>query len=541
MTTTSASGEKPPRSGRDPSKRNQKQRQKASGSTALPNSAAAIQRAAEGALRGIARRNQLLPWAWDDLTPLDLTEIAELLWDLPESATDVQKEASFAIAAILTTGRKLSSLERLSIFETENGLAHAAALEGLIRNSGKPYWRLTAGSPGRQYARRPRKDGRQRYKNEIPANILFVLSPIALHCLKRLPAYQMVGTRPLLQFSSDKLKSTIERMLYNRRQDVEPPRRCSRTLESLERFLTVAITHQSGGDIGPAARFTDSDEVMSRSVMHYGVSHLSSTIRRAREATSILNRDLPSYFVKGVSAGKVGNVRTPSWPDVKELIHCCGTFLENEQHDVERTHLAMTFYTVALLSYALGHRGMGELLPGTAAVDATTGFCRIHEKLKKDPVESRVVWVAPVAVKQMAAYEEHLFSLRTRLHAPDFATVEAQVKSGRLPLFVLRGQTATRQSLRMTWKRLNQIVPLLSGNFKFHDNSGRHWLRSELEGQCSTETLHAFFGHWQSGTEPWSLGSCFDPLLYRADLEARLAGVLTRVGWTARSANGAAL
>ena len=489
----------------------------------------------------MARRNQLLPWSWDNFTPIDLQEIADLLWSLPASAPNLEKEAAFAIASILTTGRKLSYLIGLSVFDTEDDMRLAAVTQGLIANGGKSYWRLVAGSPKRQDERRPRKDGRERYQNDAAAYIPFVLEPVARHCFKRVSSNRLLGARPLLTFSAEELTPVIERMLKNRRQGPVPPRRSSCTIESLERFLTLAITHQGGGDIGASARFTDSDEVMSRSVIHYGASNVSSTITRSRNATAILNRGLVSSYVKGVRAGKVGSTRTPTWSDVRDLIAATESYLEQKQNSREMNHIAMTFYTVALLSFALGHRGRVELFPGSAAIDPVSGFCKIHDKARSDPSKSRLVWVAPVAVAQVAAYEEHVLSLREHLPEGYFSQIVDTLASGRLPLFVFRKGVITHVTISRVWNTLNKHLPRPNRSFVFHDNCGRHWLRSELESKCSTETLHAFFGHWQNGTEPWTLGSCFDPLLYRADLQSRLPGVLDRVGWHARRASGTPL
>jgi hypothetical protein len=198
----------------------------------------------------------------------------------------------------------------------------------------------------------------------------------------------------------------------------------------------------------------------------------------------------------------------------------------------------MTCYTVALLCFALGHRGLGYSLPSSAAVDPSTNFCKVHEKAKKDARESRMIWVAPVALSQMRAYEEHLRSLRYHLDENAFSEVEAQLATGRLPLFTFAHGKTTHLSIKRVWKWINEQFDTTSGDFYFHENSGRHWLRSELEGMCASETLNAFFGHSQSGTDPWSLGSCLDPLIYRADLETRLDGLLKRANWLARKAPG---
>jgi hypothetical protein len=492
----------------------------------------------EGALRAMARRNQLLPWSWDHLTPTDLAEVRDLLWFQPSSATCIDREAAFAIAAMLTTGRKLAVLSGLSAYDTEQDMKDAGASIGLIRGGGSPFWCLNAGSPRSQQSRRRRSKGLERYKGELPIYFHLPLAPVAAARFASLPA-SIPGPNCAL-FGSDEmaLRPAIKQLLKLRRAGPVPPRRSSTTVECLERYLAVAITHQSRGDIGAAARFTDSDEVMSRSVIHYGVTHLRSTMWRAREATLILDRRRHSGFLSGCP-NHIGSVRAPSWTNVRELVQWLKAQLQTGDATTHERHLAMTCYTVALLCFALGHRGLGYSLPGSAAVDRSTNFCKVHEKAKADARESRMIWVAPVAVSQMRAYEEHLRSLKHHLGEEAFSELEGQLAAGVLPLFTFAHGKTTRLSIKRVWKWINEQLPTTSGDFYFHENSGRHWLRSELEGMCASETLHAFFGHSQSGTDPWSLGSCFDPLIYRADLETRLDGLLKRADWLARKAPGA--
>jgi hypothetical protein len=198
----------------------------------------------------------------------------------------------------------------------------------------------------------------------------------------------------------------------------------------------------------------------------------------------------------------------------------------------------MTRYTVALLCFALGHRGLGYSLPGTNAVDRTTNFCKIHEKAIDDPSESRMVWVAPVALSQMRAYEEHLSGLQCHLEEGAYSKLRGEVLTGQLPFFTFADGRTTKLSIQRVWATITEQLTTQTSNFKFYANSGRHWLRSELEGRCASETLHAFFGHSQSGTDPWSLGSCLDPLIYRADLEHRLSESLGEAGWLSLNAFG---
>jgi hypothetical protein len=169
-------------------------------------------------------------------------------------------------------------------------------------------------------------------------------------------------------------------------------------------------------------------------------------------------------------------------------------------------------------------------MPSTAAIDGYTGFCRLNEKYPDDPSEFRMVWVCDAARDQIAHYERHIDALQPHICPSEFAALQKQMMEGRLPIFDIRPKGVHNYAIRQIWQRLRQRAPHLT---RAYPNRGRHWLRSKLDGRCSTETLHAMFGHWQIGAEPWSYGSCLDPILFRADLADTVPQCLKAIGWTA--------
>ena len=104
------------------------------------------------------------------------------------------------------------------------------------------------------------------------------------------------------------------------------------------------------------------------------------------------------------------------------------------------------------------------------------------------------------------------------------ATTPTQFQAAQLPLLKFTAEGV---------QHLNpgEVLDSSSGttlyDWKLASNAGRHRLRNKLVGLCSTETLHAFFGHWQTGTHPWLTSSCLDPQVYRADLVRSLPRILT--------------
>ena len=183
----------------------------------------------------------------------------------------------------------------------------------------------------------------------------------------------------------------------------------------------------------------------------------------------------------------------------------------------------MTTYTIAFTHFATGGRPSRYLLPDDDAIDPATGFMVVDDKPMQDNFKSRIVWVPHECREQLRLYRAHLRKLITL--AP---TIEHFTAAEAAPFYLtpeLAQVPVTRSSLRSALKEHHWAYPL---------NAGRHFLRTALVGQVSTETLHAMLGHWHIGTESWGAGSALDPLAYRMDLTSKLAPLLLSAGWIPR-------
>ncbi|WP_147416747.1 hypothetical protein [Sphingomonas edaphi] len=463
----------------------------------------------------------------------------------------LEPEAKLAIAAILTTGRKLKDLRRMSIVEYESDLdLPGCNPEGLIWNKDQISWRFIAGTADVHDARRNKskraKKSRGRKGVATPPVYQFVyfdVEEIVQDCLKQFPTQfsplgkARNGPAPLFVSRKEAHITKIEQLLDTRRPvECGRPRACSRTVPSLERFLTRAMTFQYGGDLVGAMRLTGREETLGRTANYYGETFVSNAATSAKRANGILRGDekwVPSY---APDDQRIGNSMSPVWREVRDLAEACRKYLKKTARNPLKSHKAMTFQTVALLSFATGHRGMGEALPGSAAIDEITGFCKIHDKLRQRADHARMIWVADVAREQIAIYEDHLGVLGSLLKKQDHQRVLNMVASGRLPIFSIENGAMVRLRYRALWQDLSTELGLWR---PMTPNAGRHWLRSVLSGRCSSDTLHAFFGHWLLGNEPWSFGSCLDPLLYRSEIDGVLTEMLKKIRWHARDATGA--
>jgi hypothetical protein len=516
-----------------------------------------------GSAKAQIRRNQLLPLHWRHLTPGDIWEISSQLWAAPAAdATEVELEAMLAIAAILTTGRNLGRLHHLKLYKNSIIFKEDGSREGVVRLGSDFCWHVFAGSPSRQIsagagmtgANEPRRmeqagsidaeggEGetpRKRYRKaehaqSRPASdpqdrvIKIPIAPLVRVWLKRCQIKGANKPKQLFRHPIEKLIPTIEHFLATRRGlGVARPRRCSTTLESITRFLVTEMTFQAGADIATAARLTDSAHPSSKSVIYYGTSRSRDLGRKVEKATACLALEKSPDVPLDPEWQSIGSLIAPLREEVEKLIEFLKSDLE-ESRLPEARHRAMVMQTVALVSFATGHRCHGSYLPSTAAIDPHTGFCRVNEKYPDDRSEFRMIWVPLVARQQILTYELYLASLEGQIPADTYQSSQRQVAMGRLPFFQLGDGPPVESTLTATWLDLAVRAPQFN---RMAVNSGRHWLRGELEGKCSTETLHALFGHWDIGTEPWSYGSCLDPIIYREDLARTVPACLASVGW----------
>lgn len=484
---------------------------------------------------------------WSHLSKVDLAEIGHMLKREPREGSLLELEARLAIATMLTTGRKLADIRRMTIVGGKSDLdGPGGSPEGLIWTEKKIEWRFIAGTAEMALARAAKKERKgsarsdQKFEYiEVPVDDLvkecilafkgkFALTP----CLRTSPSR-------IFKVRRAQIIERISTLLATRREShAGIPRASSRTYQSLERFLTRAITHEYGGDLIGAMRLTGRDEKLGRTANFYGRLFFKNAVRQARRATKLLkaansedDEKEPDWTTKQI----VGSDKSPLWTEVRQLAYRCDKFLRQSQANVFDRHRAMTYQTLALVSFATGHRGMAEQLPASSAIDSLTGFCSIHDKMTEDADRSRMIWVADVAREQIGLYEEHLADLSDVLNRNDYDDITGQIDAGRLPLFDIVDGRACHLRYRALWANLSADLqlprPLLP-------NAGRHWLRSMLSGHCRSDTIQAFFGHWLLGNEPWSFGSCLDPLHYRSELKAKIPRLLRDAGWRALSAKG---
>lgn len=429
------------------------------------------------------------------------------------------------VHALLTTGRKLEQIAGTNFRLISRGADVANAPPGLLKREGKWNWWLPAGGPERKEVQESLAMLPTCPNIWLPVSV--AVKPLIDRCLKKRGLQPHAGPQPLFLTSPNTLRRRVLAILTSRPAGEPKARRSATTVESAERWLLREIAQTAGGDVGAASLITGRTQTLAKPMTYYGALRIPQAISIHQRATRKADPHSHDEFPTTLARLSIGDPDTPKDESVRSLIDRVAADLRRPELDLTAAHLTMMRYTCALLAFALALRGRGGL-PSSSAVDARTGFCQVHDKYRSDPTYARLLWVPEVAREQMRLYDEHLQRLSGLLGpaARQQLTQLMTQTTGTAALFaVLCGDRIEPVELRTVLLDMQEV------GWPGRENAGRHWLRSKLSGRCSSETLGAFFGHWQKGVDPWSTTSALDPLAYRADLQRCLDTILHEVGW----------
>ncbi len=455
----------------------------------------------QGRMRAYARRNQMLAYGGDTLTPGNLHRINKYLEIV--SVGENPSIADAMLSAILTTGRPLKELAGMTSQVTSSELPKVP----LLRKGGRWIWWLPAGKPS----------SRQNLYGELPTDNAPALLPVPCSDRTRLliERAQSTGADGMPIFGED------ERDLIEAVRSARDAAGAKVSLRSLESWLFHKIAAGPHGDLAIAAIITGRDPPIVQSVLHYTRIETSQT-------WSILTTALDDFDRFGarplMTANQgLGSRFAPSKSDLQNIIKPLKKALSippSSDAAFAKFHNAMTIYTALFYLYATGCRPTAAFIPSSSAVDPETGFTILDDKAAPDGFKTRLVWVSHECRAQLTNYERHLERL-----AIELPNLRPKIEKTRIPLILENGKIKSLEpaDLRRELRALGWEFPL---------NAGRHYLRSRLVGEIGSETLHAFLGHWHLGIEPWSKEAALDPLSYRAELEGSLPKILSEAGFS---------
>jgi hypothetical protein len=465
-----------------------------------------------------------LPLAWRNLTEIDVAQFSAVIRGaMKKRSLDLRTLETLLLAwSILVTGRRPEEIVSLSVRCVPDDQGLAGQAYGLIRRRGSWGWWLPSGLPKDQKTA-SKWTGLRPWSPSIYLPATTTLVALLDRCLQLRKAES--GGRTRLGVKAIPIFSLGDGLLYGvpyllaLRNPLGPDRtrRATTTPETLSRWLPTAMSMRPGGDAVPASILSGRIAAVAKTTSYYGSA---SNISLARDYRSSID-DLDKVRARRMPAHQAevygGDRLTPSDAAVRTLIARLSKRLADDLDERDR-HRAMTDYTVALLSFALAHRGSGHL-PTLGGVDESTGFCWITDKNAAGSPARRMVWVGRTARGQLAYYANHLKQV-----------VGGPIDPINLSLFDWRRDKAMKLTIGQVLDRaLGCSMPR---------NAGRHWLRSRLIGRCSSETLFAFFGHGPIDDGSWDAASGLDPVMYRADIARSLDVELSGIGWHPLDARG---
>jgi hypothetical protein len=493
--------------------------------------AGALARTARAKSRAVNRSNQLLAWSYERLT---VDEIRQLLGELESAQSRLvakplgpkdraEAETVLLLKVMLATGSDVGRAARAIV------AAHASSPpEGTIavvipetpEFAAEVSWRIPALRP--------------LYKTDL-SGTPEQLRPEATHFdlpdpLNTLPLIKTLDIASLRPGQGQCLFETPEEALLESAKRWLQSHKNNNGRVSLEKIANAlwqsayAIT----GDAALSSCITGASHPLARVRLHYTAMAARTAQTMYRSAIDgLLGREhRPDTTAPEAPIGKDGNVGArlcPTLPAVK----ACFTRLRadtvasrdvTDRDDFIAHHNLLTLHAVQFFAYATTCRAIVTPYPFPASVDSGRQLASLADKDDETCHKTRLVWIPPALLENMALYAAHLESLKVQLPAMPKGLAEA-------PCFFLD------DAMIPVAVRPKTLEPMLKPYLDVRANTHRRFLRTELlERGCNPEVIDAFMGHWHTGEEPFSPFSSFSFSAYALELSTHLLPLLAEIG-----------
>lgn len=296
--------------------------------------------------------------------------------------------------------------------------------------------------------------------------------------------------------------------------------------------------HRDIGDSATVSCISGELHNLARVRLHY-TSPLIFTLQKHYQATVLkiaelsyaaLNkntRSVTSWLPGGNTGGAIGARLCPTVEAVRNMFLQLATDITTASDYTDRKnfihfHNLFTLYTVQYFAYATTCRAIITPYVSLNSVHPTRGLTTLSDKDDESCHKTRLVWIPPPLRAQMAAYENHIVTLKAQLIDQPAAVVSE-------PCFFLNDK------FYPIAVRPKTIEPRLAAYLNIKANTHRRFLRTELiERNCPPEVVDAFMGHWQQGEEPFGDYSSFCFADYIEILRGYLEPLLSDIGLTRR-------
>lgn len=500
--------------------------------------------AMQGRACAIERANQRLPGRVGTLSPVELCLLRNALASVNRHTPSHILSGALIVAACLVTGRKVADIADSPLRKIQHANSPSDVPHGLIGLGRSRGWWLPSGSPSSK--QKKKRGGIQAYTVAqavwLPCPDLF----IKIFCAHFRAVRKNKDMAQPLQVFERNDAATRDQVLRNLRQDAllflhhaYHEYGCDTKLASVESWLGQTIAHSKNGDLASAMLITNNYDKIADSQCHYScLSQEKIQTIHAQAITQFATLPKDSSLPKAIEKSWVGSRYNPCRDSLSKLARNLREKLEpvavkpseGRQNNICKIHNAMLLYTYLVVGVSTGFRAVRYPLPHPSMIDDETGFVLFDDKKTQDSYKTRVIWLPRVARTQLLYFHQHIEVLKSRLGAAQQAKWKRMFGEPKdiVPLFMFNPDgkliIATPGVVRDMFGAEEWHLPM---------NAGRHYLRSKMIGNCDSDTLQAFLGHWHRGMEAWSGASALDPIAYRDALSTHLESLMESDGWTA--------
>ena len=449
--------------------------------------------------RAYARQNQMLPYAGTSLTAAEVEMLGRHLDARACSATQSEITSAALLSAILTTGRSAESFAGIPVLCETANLPNAPCLT----IGAQWVWWLEPGRPSSEQKFRGVPEPAQAKRGNL---IALPCSVRTRRLLEQMVAAPTAG-QTVFPWNSDEAHDAAHKEI--RKAAVRS------SLRLAEGWLFQRLTEMENGDTAVAAIITGNVPLIAKTVIHY--TSVSDSMAVTILGKALDGFDIVEPLLNSGDEKRYGSRYAPPIRDLSNLLAQVRAPLSIRRNlrkkPIVAIHNAMTLYTVLFYLIATCARPTRALLPSLDRIDPLTGYQMLDDKPSKDRPKTRLIWVSEECQEQLAFYDSHLQTMYER-----YPQLVPDGHDGSPYLIADDGslQVLDRALLRRT---------LRDKGWPYPSNFARHFVRSALIGRISSETLHAFFGHWHQGTEPWNKTAGLDPLAYRAELKRAITAL----------------
>jgi len=497
---------------------------------------------------GVEMANQLLPWAYSNISP---GELAPIMRELQRAADKQQREPLELMALIsvmLWVGASLEQAVSLLVFTgdiSDPACEIALRLGGLSTETGVAVseWWVRALKLEYKPETLPPPDKARKVVDFIPlpdtvggtlaiGTLVKCLRDVAKdpmaqpYTMAKVP--QRVFTREIGWYKQQ-LKRLFDKPAYGGRI----------TATRIGKILFQKVIEQTAGDVVSASLITRTDHYLASVRRHYVTPRIRDLQQIHAAAARALSRELavagyaleyPAVHDPKRNEDAVGSqicptmraVRMAIWSVQQDILGASSKAWKYPDVEFVARHNLYTFYTVVLtFGIAVLARGIRTPYLHSSQVDwdpekeEGTGLAVITDKDSGTGYKSRLVWLPPLVLAQMKLYESYLREMaeRTGLDSP----------TRNSPCYFLS------TDLRIVEVRPGTMEPILKDYLPFAANAGRHFGCTELrERRLDSLFVDAMMGHWWRAEEPWGMFSSFSFAKYRDEVQRILPDFLKK-------------